>query len=303
MNRVFLTATLILSLACIPSAFAAEKFKLIIGVIPELNLVKQMERFVPLSDYLDQKTGMNVEIKPFSNYGQLFEGLRDGEIDGGFFGSLIYGITHARIGIIPLARPVQPDGSSTYTGLIFIRKDLNIKKPADMKGKTIALADPATTAGYLAPKEYFAKNGINIDKEMKILWTGNHEAAIQAVMSNQAEIGGAKKNIVSKYRKRNRMFDKTIEIINENPKKGLPDNTLAVRKGLDPARRDLLLKVLLAMNSDPEGRKALERFGALKFIPTTDADYKHLYDMVRHLQIDLTKYPYSKEQNIPPSRK
>jgi len=297
MGRGIITAALMLILFCISSASAAEKKKLIIGVIPEVNLVKQMERFVPLSDYLDKETGMDVIIKPLSNYGQLYEDLRDGKIDGGFFGSMVFGITQARIGIIPLARPVQPGGSSTYTGLVFIRKDADIKRPADMKGKTIALADPATTAGYLAQKDYFATNGINMDSDLKILWTGSHEAAIQAVLSNQAQIGGAKNTVVASYRKKNRIFDTAVDIINETPKKGVPDNTLAVRKGLNPATRDLLLRTLLSMNRNPEGKKALAEFGAIKFIPTKNADFKPLYELVKHRKIDLTTYPYNKEQH------
>lgn len=295
MNRLILKTVLILSLGCIPSAFAAEKTRMIIGIIPEVNLVKQMERFGPLADYLGKKTGMDIVIKPHSNYGQLFENLRDGKIDGGFFGSMVYGITHARIGIIPLVRPVRPDGGSTYTGLLFVRKDSSIKKAADMKGKTIALADPATTAGYLTQKDYLVDYGINMDTDMTISWAGSHEAAIQAVLSRQAEIGGAKNTIVSSYRKKNRVFDSSVQIIDERPKKGLPDNTLAVSKSFDPAKRDLLQKTLLTMHNEPEGKKTLQRFGAIKFIRTADADFKPLYDMVRHLKIDLKKYSYTKE--------
>jgi len=258
---------------------------------------------VPLSDYLDTKTGMDVVIKPLSNYGQLYEELRDGKIDGGFFGSLVYAITHARIGVIPLVRPVQPDGISTYTGLVFVRKNAGIKKSADMKGKTIALADPATTAGYLAQKEYFATNGINMDRDMKILWTGSHEAAIQAVLSNQAEIGGAKNTVVAAYRKGHKVFDTAVDIVNETPKKGVPDNILAVRTGLDPATRKLLGKVLLTMNNSPEGKKALEKFGASKFIPTADADFKPLYELARRLKVDLAHYPYKKELHPSQPRK
>jgi len=303
MRQSILTATIILSLFWIPFAFAAANKTLIIGVIPEVNLVKQMERFVPLSEYLDKKTGMDVVIKPLSNYGQLYEELRDGKIDGGFFGSMVYGITRARIGIIPLARPVLPGGGSTYTGLVFVRKAAGINKPADMKGKIIALADPATTGGYLAQKEYFAINGIDIDSDMRILWTGNHEAAIKAVLSQQADIGGAKNTVVEEYRKEHKIFDTVIDIINETPKKGVPDNTLAVRKGLAPAARKLLQKAILTMHTDPEGKKILKEFGATKFIPTRDADFIQFYKLARHLKTDLSTYPYKKEQYQPQSRK
>lgn len=297
MPHFFRYAPLALLLAImLPSGATAAKAKerVIIGVIPEMNLVKQMERFGPLSDYLEKKTGFEIDVRPLSNYGQLYDEMNNGNIDAGFFGSFVYAMTRARIGILPLARPVQLGGKSTYTGFLFVRKDSGIKKPSDMKGKTIALVDPATTAGYLTQKEYLRNNGINIDKDLRIYWAGNHEAAIRAVLSNQAQIGGAKDTVVRKYRKEYRMFDTVIDIINESPKKGVPDNTLAVRKGLAAATREKLRKTLLSMNNDPEGRAVLADFGAVKFIATDDEDFSSLYILIRHLKIDLKNYPYKK---------
>jgi phosphonate transport system substrate-binding protein len=299
-ERILAASILVLSIVFSSPACASKGDKVIIGVIPEINLIKQMDRFVPVSDYLEKKTGFDVDIKPLSNYGHLYEEMRDGHIDAGFFGSLVYGMTRARIGVIPIARPVLPGGRSTYTGLLFVRKDVGIKKPSDFKGKTIALADPATSGGYLTQKDYLAGKGINIETDMKIIWVGSHEAAIRAVMSHQAEVGGAKDSIVKKYRKENKVFDTLVEIINETPQKGFPDNTFAVRKGLEQEKVVALKNALLQMHTDPEGKKVLSRFGAVRFIPTTDDDFKPLYDLVRHLKIDLGSYPYKKNgQSLP----
>lgn len=292
--RLSIAAVSLALLALVAPPAEAVSGKIVIGVIPEVNLVKQMERFVPLSDYLEKKTGMIVDIKPLSSYGDLYDEMRNGNIDAGFFGSFVYGMTRARIGVLPLARPVQPGGSSTYAGLLFVRNDKGIRRPADMKGKTIALASPVTSGGYLAQKAYLARNGINIDTDMKIIWAGSHEAAIRAVMSHQAEIGGAKDSVVAKYRRENKVFDTLIEIIDETPKKGFPDNTFAVRNGLEQAKINALKKALLQMHSDPEGKKVLSRFGAVRFIPTSDEDFRPLYDLVKQLKIDLASYPYKK---------
>ncbi|HZV82658.1 MAG TPA: phosphate/phosphite/phosphonate ABC transporter substrate-binding protein [Geobacteraceae bacterium] len=278
---------------------AAPGGKLVIAVIPEMNLVKQMERFTPLGRYLEMKTGMAVEIKPLSNYGQLYEEMRDGNIDAGFFGSFVYAMTRARLGIVPLVRPVQPGGKSTYTGMIFVRKDSGIRKPADMKGKTIALVDPSTTAGYIAPKEYLLNHGINIDTDMKIYWSASHEAAIRAVLHHQADVGVSKDTVIRKYRRDNRVFDTIVDIIAETPKKGVPDNTLAVRKGLDIATREKLKNVLLTMHKDPQATGVLAKFGASKFIVTSDDDFKPLYELTRHMKIDLRSYPYRKPSSYP----
>jgi phosphonate transport system substrate-binding protein len=276
------------------AAAAAPSGTIVVGVVPEINLVRQMDRYAPLAAYLEKKTGMDIEVKPLANYGNLYEEMRDGKIDAGFFGSLLYGIARARIGIEPLARTVQPNGKSTYTALLFVNRDAGIKKPADMKGKTIALVDPATAAGYLAQRAYFAMHGIDMEKELTIYWAGSHEAAVRAVLNHTADIGGAKNTVVARFRKENRAFDTLVDIINESPKKGLPDNTFAVRKGLEQATRETLQKTLLAMNSDPEGKNVLAKFGALRFIATSDADFTPLYDWCRHLKIDLASYNYKK---------
>lgn len=286
---------LLLLTAFIPAAaFAAPSGTIVIGVAPEINLIKQMERYAPLAAYLEEKTGISIQIKPFSNFGQLYEEMRDNKIDAGFFGSLAYGIARARIGVEPLARTVQPNGKSTYTALLFASRDAGIKKPADMKGKTIALVDPATAAGYLAQREFLALHGIDMEKDLKIYWAGNHEAVIRAVLNHTAELGGAKSTVVAKFRKENKTFDTFVEILNESPKKGLPDNTFAVRKGLDVTAREKLKKTLLAMDSDPEGKNVLAKFGVLRFISTSDEDFKQLYNWCRHLNIDLTSYQYKK---------
>jgi phosphonate transport system substrate-binding protein len=267
--------------------------KVVIGIIPEQNLVKQMERFVPICDYLERKLGLEVDVKPLSRYGQIFEEMRDGRIDAGFFGSFVFAMTRAKLGIEPLVRPQRLDGGSTYTAMTFVRKDSGIRKSADMKGKTIALADPATTAGYLVQKEYLRTQGLDLDKDLKILWTGSHDAAIRAVLNHQADIGGAKSLAVKRARKENRVFDTLVNVVHEGPKRGVPDNTFAVRKGIEPGVRERMKRVFTEMHNDPEGRRVLEKFGATRFVETRTDDFAPVYDMVRHLKIDLASYPYN----------
>ena len=47
------------------------------------------------------------------------------------------------------------------------------------------------------------------------------------------------------------------------------------------------------MEEDPEGRKVLERFGARRFIETTDSDYDPVLKYARRINLDLTTYKYS----------
>ncbi|MBI5641602.1 MAG: phosphate/phosphite/phosphonate ABC transporter substrate-binding protein [Nitrospirae bacterium] len=293
MKKSVATVLIILAMVLVSFGTVLAENRIIIGILPEINLAKQMEKYSPLCKYLGRQTGMEVGVKPLANYGLIYEELRDGKIDAGFFGSLVYGLTRARLGIEPVARPVRPDGVSTYAGYTFARKDSGIKGPKDMKGRRIALVDPATTAGYLAQKIYFKKHGIDIDKDVKIFWTGSHDAAAMAVFNKQADAGGAKNHPYNKIVKDTPSFGDAMQVLDDSPE--VPDNALAVKKAMDPKTREKLRNALLNMEKDKEGMQILKNFGAARFIETKDSDYKHLYEMAKEAGIDLKTYPYKKQ--------
>jgi phosphonate transport system substrate-binding protein len=295
MKRLLTIMMIGVALFCSVREADSAEGRIIVGIVPEVNLAKQLDRYAPLCKYLGKKIGIEVGVKPFAHYGLIYEEMRDGKIGAGFFGSFVYVMTHARIGIEPIARPVTPEGISTYAGYTFVRKDSGIRGPKDMKGKTIALVDPATTAGYIAQKEYLKKHGLDIDKDMKIFWAGSHDAALMAVMNKQADVGGAKNNAVNKIMKDNRAVGDLIAVLDESPKPPVPENALAVSKEMQPQLKEKIKKALLSMDKDAEGRVILQNFGASRFIETKDADYKSLYGTVKFLGIDLKTYSYKKQ--------
>ncbi|HEX9190589.1 MAG TPA: PhnD/SsuA/transferrin family substrate-binding protein, partial [Candidatus Deferrimicrobiaceae bacterium] len=134
---------------------------MLIGILPEQNIFRQFERYEPLMAYLGRKTGVRFELKVLPRYGNIIENFKSSGLDGAFFGSFSYALAHMKMGVEVLARPVGLDNSSTYHGLIFVRKDSGILNVRGMKGKRFAFVDKATTAGYLLPLEYFHENGID----------------------------------------------------------------------------------------------------------------------------------------------
>ena len=102
---------------------------------------------------------MTVRADIMPTYAKISEAFLEGRADAGFFGSFSYYLTHRKAGIEPIARPVWLDGSSTYSGYIFVRKDSGIKNVADMKGKSLALVDKATTAGYIFQRYFLRQHG------------------------------------------------------------------------------------------------------------------------------------------------
>ena len=107
--------------------------ELLIGLIPEQNIFRQRERYMVLRQYLSDRLGITVNFTSLSRYGNIIDRFSSEKMDGAFFGSFTYALAHSQIGVEPLARPVNSDGTSTYQGYIFVRKDSGISKPIDMK--------------------------------------------------------------------------------------------------------------------------------------------------------------------------
>ncbi|TAL26057.1 MAG: phosphate/phosphite/phosphonate ABC transporter substrate-binding protein [Nitrospirae bacterium] len=268
-----------------PAAAFAEQDELLIGLIPEVNVFKQRERFSPLADYLSEKTGVKVKLTIFSKYGGTVERFRSLNLDGAFFGSFTGATAIEQLGVEPLARPVNLDGSSTYHGYIFVRKDSGIRNVKDMKGKRMAFVDKATTAGYIFPIAYFKENGVqDIDKYFReYYFAGSHDAAIYAVLNKKADVGAAKHSVYDKLKRNDPGLDRELIILAESPK--VPSNGLCVRKDLNRKLKGKFKSALLDMDKDPKGKIVLEKFGALRFIETTASDYQPVFDLIKRAGI------------------
>ncbi len=275
-----------------PEEETKEGTTLLIGLIPEQNIFRQLERYEPLADYLSGKIGVKIELRVLTRYGNIIDNFVSAGLDGAFFGSFTYTLAHAKLGVEVLARPVSIDGTSTYHGLIFVRKDSGIKTPKDMEGKIFAFVDKATTAGYLLPLAYFKKYGI---KDYKVYlkeryFTGTHEHAIYDVLNKKADIGAAKNTVFQRLADTDSRITDELVILRRSP--DVPENGLAVRKDLDDSIKNKLKIAILNMHNDPDGRNVLKNFGAQRFIKTTDDDYSGVYKYIKEINLNLATYDY-----------
>ena len=274
-----------------PHNRAAQPF--IIGLIPEQDIFSQKKRYEPVAEYIADQVGIAVELRILSRYGNIIDNFVSSKLDGAFFGSFTGALAVRKLGVQPLARPEWQDGSTTYYGMIFVRKDSTIKNVQNMKGKRFACVDRATTAGWLLPLYYFKTNGIDdlFTWVGECYYSGTHEDAILDVLNGKADMGAAKNTVFYRLAKKDRRIIDELEILTESPK--VPANSLAVAKNVDPVLREKIRKTLLEMSLNPDGKTILENFGAIKFIPTSEQDYTPVFEYAEAVGLDLATYDYT----------
>jgi phosphonate transport system substrate-binding protein len=266
---------------------AAEKVTVLIGLIPERNIFKQLERYEPVAEYLSAKTGVDVKLKVLAHYGNVIENFESLKLDGAFFGSLTYSLAHARLGVEVLARPESIDGTSTYRGDIIVRRDSGISTPRDMKGKRLALVAQATFAGYLFPLVHLERSGIHDAKAhfREVYFAGSHEGAIRDVLERNADVGATKNTVLKDLAAADPRIAHELKVLAESV--DVPENGLAVRRTMDAALKKKLLDALTSMHEDLEGAKVLNAFGARRFIRTVEADYQPVVSNAEAIGLDL----------------
>jgi phosphonate transport system substrate-binding protein len=266
-----------------------------IGLIPEQNIFRQMERYEPLAAYVSKKIGVKIKLKVLPRYGNIISNFVSEGMDGAFFGSFTYSMAHAKLGVEVLARPENGEGISSYHGLMLVRKDSLIKTAEDMKGKRFAFVDKATTAGYLLPLAYFKKNGIRDYRAYlkETYFAGTHEDVIYDVLNKKADIGAAKNTVFERLAKTDERILKELLILEKSP--DVPENGLAVRKDLDNSLKIKIRETLINMHNDPAGKDVLSKFGARRFIETTDKDYGPVFAYAKDIGLNLSVYDYSNE--------
>jgi phosphonate transport system substrate-binding protein len=91
-------------------------------------------------------------------------------------------------GVEPLVVPEEADGSVAYVSVLVVRADSGITTLEQLRGKSLAWADPNSTSGYLIPRFALRRQGIGVESGQYFSRTGfggGHEQAVVAVLQGQ----------------------------------------------------------------------------------------------------------------------
>jgi len=203
MNRRFSGGTVVLAtalaLCAVPTldqASATPQDALTLAFIPQENPEKLLEDISVIRDYLSEEMGMEVDGYVTLDHAAAVEALRNGTADISFMGALPYVLAHHHVNAQVVLAEVYR-GSPMYRARLFVRRDSGIGSLADLRGKSIAFADPISESGYLYPLDLFAAAGLLAPGDdpqsffSSVYFAGGYQQAIQAVANGYVDAAGA----------------------------------------------------------------------------------------------------------------
>src|SRR6058998_4458772 len=99
---------------------------------------------------LGKLVGVPVRVTVASDYAAVIEALRNRTADLAFVHPVGYVLANREAKATIVARNLW-HGKSSFTSRIFVRADSGLRKLEDLRGKTIAFVDPASSSGYIYP--------------------------------------------------------------------------------------------------------------------------------------------------------
>ncbi len=264
-------------MAAVPAAAKVDQLKIAIMQ----DSAGDAQKYAPLVEYLKTK-GIEVTFVGTSTYPEAAKKFASGEVDAMFSGSGVAGIMIIKDVAVPVVRPVDQAGLSTYWAVVVAPKGApKFTGTADyFKGKKVIFCALASSG------EVYYHTLPNIEHvNATIMKAGSHGAAIETLSRGMADVAIVK----------NRVWDKMkanfagLELVGQDTDEN-PDGTLIISKKTSHALVEKVSAALLAVkdSTSPEAKAVRDGLKINGYVKTTKEDFKHTLSLLKEAGVDKT---------------
>ncbi|MBI5894347.1 MAG: phosphate/phosphite/phosphonate ABC transporter substrate-binding protein [Deltaproteobacteria bacterium] len=282
--RIFLFSIIgwfILSLSAIASAKELpEKPIVYFGLIPLYTPHLMYEKFQPLMDYLSSNTPYRFKMRLAKDYNEIISLLKGGSINIALIGGVSYIAARDKVDLVPILKPVNPQGKPFYRSIIVVRKDSNITSLPDLKGKAFAFGSRWSTAAAVVPLYHLYNSGIRLSDLKTYFHLRYSDSVVREVLKGNYDVGAVIDTTAYFYK------DKGLKFIFVS--EPIPTLPIVVRKDASEELVDAVKKAILGINPEnPAHRDMLKEWGEeirYGFVEAKDSDYEGIGRMVEYLK-------------------
>jgi phosphonate transport system substrate-binding protein len=171
-------------------AWAAQVPQIRYGILGGENEADRLGRFEPYRALIERIFEVPTRLFPASDYAGVMQALGARQLEIAGMGPAAYAGAwmDTNGGIEPLTITQQGDGTIAYVAVMVVRRDSGIESFEQMRGRSLAWADPNSTSGYLIPRFQLRAAGIGVEPGQYFGRTGfggGHEQAVVAVLQRQ----------------------------------------------------------------------------------------------------------------------
>lgn len=172
-----------------------------------------------------------------------------------------------------------------FKGIFVVRRDGDIRKPADLKGKAVAYPSPTALAAGIMPQWFLHQRGVNVNRDIENRYVGSQESAIMNAYLGQVAAGATWPPPWRLFQKDHPREAAQLKVAWETPP--LINNSFMVRDDLPPKLRARLRAELLKLHDSEPGRRILAGMETARFLPAADANYAVVREFVARFEAQV----------------
>ncbi len=163
---------------------------LVLGLVPVFAPDQMVKQFSPLGSYLGRELDTTVELRLAESYDEIIEMVQQRQVDLAQLSPFVYVTAKERAPEIQLIATNIAEGSSTYSGYIVARADLNIDSVGNLKGLRFGFVDEHSASGYLYPTAFLMAGGLMPMRDFReVVYTGRHDALMNHLLAGHIDAG------------------------------------------------------------------------------------------------------------------
>lgn len=214
-----------------------------------------------IADMLHAETGLYFKTLVATEYAGVIEALRADPPTAHIASLATFSyILASDIGVAKAALVSVRRGTAFYQGQIIARVDSGIKDLIDLKGKSFARPDPLSTSGWIIPSIVLQAAGINLDRDIKIVDAGSHDAVVAAVYSGDVDAGACYLDLNTRIPMREMQKehpDAAEELATLQISPEIPNDGVQFHPSVSEDMKDKIVAALLKIAETEEGEEAL----------------------------------------------
>lgn len=240
---------------------------------------------------MEKYVGVKVEELEGADYSVGLEALKSGKLDALLVSPMSYYQAKKMADVEPLVTTKAMGAEPYKTAFITksTRKDINTL--ADLKGKTFAFVDPASSSGYMYPKAKLLTS-LKLDTAQleqpgyffkTAAFSGKHDASVMGVVKGDYDAASVVLSVIDSMDKAGLIKKDDIKIIDETSE--IPNALYVIRKDLPKDLKDKIKEFYLQYK-DEAYFKAFYQDPSIRYIEAKDSDYAEIEDMVKILKLE-----------------
>jgi phosphonate transport system substrate-binding protein len=268
------------------------KLLLRISAIPDQNPEKLNRLYSLVADELSEQLKVPVQFIPVTDYTAAVTAFRTGDLDLVWFGGLT-GVQAWRQK--PGARALAQRDIDRSFHSVFIANPRSGLQPIssveglrELKGKRFTFGSESSTSGRLMPQFYLGEAGVQLSDFAGGApgFSGSHDALIALVKSGTYDAGVVNEEVWKSRLKEGKVT--TTEVIPIWRTPGYANYTWVVQPDLDarfgPGFTEKLEQAFVGLDAaDPRQAQILELFGAERFVPASNDQYRAIEQVGRQI--------------------